>query len=56
MSDGGSSESDGARTTFTYGDGGVPLYVGIIWVVFVISYIAVMCAVALPDFLSWISS
>lgn len=56
MSDGESSETETGRTTFTYGDGGVPLYVGIIWVIFVISYIAVMCAVALPDFLTWISS
>jgi hypothetical protein len=60
MSGGGSEEtpageSDHAPTRFGYGDGGVPLYVGIVWVVFIISYLAVMCVVALPDFIAWTS-
>lgn len=52
----GSSESENGKTTIAYGDGGVPLYVGIVWVLFILSYLGVMSAVALPDLISWISS
>ena len=48
-------ESD-QRVQFSYGDGGVPLYVGIAWVVFILSYLAVMAAIALPDFIAWLST
>lgn len=49
-------EADAGRTRFRYGDGGVPIYVGIVWVGFIICYLVVMAAVALPDFIAWTSS
>lgn len=49
-------ESDDRPTRFGYGDGGVPLYVGLVWVAFIVCYLVVMSVVALPDLLAWISS
>lgn len=49
-------ETGHGRVNFNYGDGGVPIYVGFIWIVFILSYILVMSIVALPDFISWFSA
>ena len=49
-------EPDQERVKIGYGDGGVPLYVGLIWVAFIISYFVFMAIFALPDFLSWFSA
>lgn len=46
-------ETDHAPTRFGYGDGGVPLYVGFVWVLFIATYLVVMAALMLPDFLAW---
>ena len=46
-------ESDDHTTTLGYDRGGVPLYIAIAWVVFIVTYIGVMAAVALPDLVAW---
>ena len=54
-SDGPAREGE-ERTRFSYGNGGVPVYVGVVWVLFIVAYVSVMSAVALPDFLAWMRS
>ncbi len=46
-------ERDDKATELGYGDGGTPLYIGILWVAFIIAYIAVMVWLALPDLRAW---
>ena len=46
-------EHDGKETQLGYGDGGVPFYVAIVWVLFIIAYVAIMTFVSLPDFRAW---
>lgn len=47
------TEYEAARTHMTYGKGGVPLYVAIIWVCFLASYVAYMLFYGLPDLSAW---
>ena len=47
-------ESDQHRTRLPYDVGGVPLYVALPWVAFIIAYIVVMSIVALPDLRAWL--
>lgn len=49
-------EVEDAPTRFEYGDGGVPIIVGVLWVAFIVCYVVVMAAVALPDLISWVAS
>ena len=48
------TETDNEPTKIAYGDGGVPVYIGVIWVVFIVTYFVVMATVALPDLIAWI--
>ena len=48
-------EGDAHETKLGYGEGGVPFYVGIIWVLFLVAYVAIMTTLALPDLRAWIS-
>jgi hypothetical protein len=49
-------DSDDAPVRLSYGPGGVPLYVAILWVAFLIAYVVVMSILALPDLRAWIRS
>jgi hypothetical protein len=58
MSDSGSEpfvENDEKQTEIPFDKGGVPLYVSILWVGFIISYVVVMSLLALPDLRAWIA-
>jgi len=48
-------ERDDRETLLPYDKGGVPLYVALLWVGFIIAYIVVMSLVALPDLKSWMA-
>jgi hypothetical protein len=48
-------ESDAARTELPYDHGGVPIFIALAWVVFIITYIVVMSVVALPDLRAWLA-
>lgn len=56
-SDGGEGvpfvESDNAATRMDYDKGGVPLYVAIVWVLFLASYVIYMVVFGLPDLQAW---
>jgi hypothetical protein len=62
MSDGASKpsdepfvEHDDRETIMPYDKGGVPVYIALLWVAFIITYIVVMSLVALPDLRSWMA-
>jgi hypothetical protein len=46
-------ETETDATEMTFDDGGVPLYVGVIWVCFLIAYLIFVIAYALPDWKAW---
>jgi hypothetical protein len=46
-------ENDHRETKLGYGDGGVPFYVAVAWVLFIIAYVVVMASLALPDLRAW---
>ena len=46
-------ESDHAPTRFDYDHGGVPIYVGIVWVSFIIAFITFLIVYYFPDLASW---
>lgn len=48
-------ESDAARTELPYDNGGVPIYIALAWVAFIITYLVVMSVVALPDLRAWLA-
>ena len=48
-------ESDGAKTIMTYDKGGLPLYIAVAWVLFIVFYVTVMSLVALPDLKAWMA-
>jgi hypothetical protein len=48
-------EHDERETRLSYGGGKVPLYVGLLWLVFILTYVGVMVALALPDLRAWSS-
>jgi hypothetical protein len=47
-------ERDDHETRMPMGSGGVPFYIGIAWVGFIIVYVVVMSIIALPDLRAWI--
>jgi hypothetical protein len=49
-------EHDDRATLLPYDKGGVPIYIALLWVAFIITYIVVMTLVALPDLRSWMGS
>ncbi len=49
-------ERDDRETVLPYDKGGVPIYIALLWVAFIITYIVVMSLVALPDLRSWMGS
>ena len=46
-------ENDRKVTQFHYDDGGVPLYIGITWVVFIVAYLVWTFGLVIPEFLEW---
>lgn len=46
-------ESDHAETEMPFDKGGVPLYVAIVWVIFLACFVTYMVFYALPDFSAW---
>ena len=48
-------ERDDAETVLPYDKGGVPFYVALLWVGFIVAYVAVMAAIALPDLRAWMA-
>jgi hypothetical protein len=49
-------ERDDAETPLPFGSGGVPLYIAVLWVGFVIAYVTVMSLLALPDLRAWLKT
>ena len=49
-------ERDDRETELPVDHGGVPIYVAIAWVVFIIVYVTVMAILALPDLRAWMAS
>ncbi len=47
------TEHENAPTTMAYDNGGVPMYVAIVWVLFLASYVAYMVVYGLPDLSAW---
>lgn len=47
------TEYDDQKTEMTFDNGGVPMYVALIWVAFLASYVAYMVVYGLPDFTAW---
>ena len=47
-------EDDAHRTQLPYDNGGVPIYIGLAWAVFIVTYVVVMSLVALPDLRAWL--
>ena len=48
-------ERDDRETVIPYDKGGVPIYIALLWVGFIITYIVVMSLIALPDLRAWIN-
>ena len=48
-------EDDTRETHLPYDTGGLPWYVAVGWTVLVISYVAVMSVLALPDLRRWLA-
>jgi hypothetical protein len=46
-------ESEDRGTEMTYDRGGVPLYVAVAWVTFLVVYVIYMVIYGLPDFSAW---
>jgi hypothetical protein len=47
-------ENDAHRTRLPYDSGGVPFYIALAWAALIVTYIAFMSVVALPDLRAWI--
>jgi hypothetical protein len=48
-------EEDSTKTVIPYDKGGLPIYIALAWVAFIIAYVTVMSIVALPDLKAWLS-
>ena len=48
-------ERDDAETMLPMDTGGVPFYIGLLWVGFIIAYVVVMTMLALPDLRAWLN-
>jgi hypothetical protein len=49
-------EHDASQTMLPYGNGGVPFYVAVIWVGFIIAYVTGVVALVLPDLRAWMAN
>ena len=49
-------EHDTEGTRMAYDNGGVPLFIGALWVVFLIIFVAFMLYYTLPDLNAWFGS
>ena len=49
------TEDDGGRTRLPYDDGGVPFYIAVAWVSFIVVYITVVAVLVVPDLRAWFS-
>ena len=47
-------ENDASQTWLPYDRGGVPIYIALAWIAFIVTYIIVMSLVALPDLRAWL--
>jgi hypothetical protein len=48
-------ERDDRETRMPMGEGGVPFYIAVAWVTFIVAYIIGMSLLALPDLRAWIA-
>jgi len=48
-------ERDDRETLLPYDTGGVPIYIALLWVAFIVAYVVVMSLVALPDLRAWMA-
>ena len=46
-------ERDDEKTNFDYDGGGVPIYVAVLWVLFLVAYVVYMLIYGLPDLAAW---
>ena len=46
-------ESDSAETRFDYDHGGVPIYVGLAWISYIVAMITFVLIYLFPDLASW---
>lgn len=46
-------EQDHEETRLGYGDGKVPFYIVLAWVLFLVAYVVAMSLLALPDLRAW---
>lgn len=46
-------EDDNAQTHFTYDDGGLPFYIGMIWISVLIGFTVYVISYMLPDLAAW---
>jgi hypothetical protein len=53
QNDGPLPEQDDRKTVIEYGQGGIPLYITVSWVIFIIGYVVVMAILSLPDLTAW---
>jgi hypothetical protein len=51
--DGAYQENDHKETILGYGKGGVPFYIAILWVLFIVAYVIAMATLVLPDLTKW---
>jgi hypothetical protein len=49
-------ERDDRETHLPFGTGGVPFYIALVCVGFIVTYIVVMAVLALPDLRAWLKS
>jgi hypothetical protein len=49
-------ETDHKETPLPYGKGGVPFYIAILWLGFIIFYVVAMSLLALPDLRAWLKT
>jgi len=51
--DGAFVENDASQTLLPYGDGGVPIYIAVAWVAFIVAYGTAIALLILPDLRAW---
>jgi hypothetical protein len=49
-------EHDDRPTPVAYDKGGVPIYILVAWVLFIIAYVVVMALLAWPDLRAWLAA
>ena len=48
-------ESDGGKTRLPYDNGGLPFYVALAWVAFIVAYFVGVMTLVLPDLRAWMA-